>query len=107
MIGVGGVAVGFWVFGPISPVFGVHANESGGTPCVRLVMIEIVDPSQICHGVNGAITGIGCTTNVTVSLVVHVPVVPVTMKVVVVAGDTFWFGAEGFEKLYAGFAVQL
>ncbi|MFM8431690.1 MAG: gliding motility-associated C-terminal domain-containing protein, partial [Bacteroidota bacterium] len=60
------------------PVFGVHANESGGTPCVRLVMIEIVDPSQICHGVNGAITGTTgtCTTSDTVTLVVHpIPVI--------------------------------
>lgn len=70
-------------------MFGVQEKVSGGIPCDIVVMIEIVDPSQICHGVNGATTGIGRTSIVTVSDVLQVPVVPVTMNVVLEEGETF------------------
>src|ERR1041385_2945109 len=72
----------------ITPPVTVQLNVAPGPP--EVVYIVPIAPSQTLIGpLIGGAGGIGLTVTVMVSLSLHTPVVPVTINVVVTAGETF------------------
>ena len=85
-----GLATGFEMFGLLSPVAGLQEYEVEAPLAVSVVLL----PAQIVVVPDTVIVGIGFTVTVTVVVPVQEPCVPLTVYVVVAAGD-----ATGFEML--------